>query len=102
MKFFGYVYSSEQRPQKIEIDRKTGIPKNILGKHKLTAAALAQFDLENCVAKGPQSVAESRRSTVSVLSIRPKEETPEERKERKKLLKEYRKVIALLSSIFNG
>lgn len=59
---------------------------------KLTAQTLAQFDLENNVPKGPQSVAESRRSTLSILSIRPKDETLEEKKERKKLLKEYRKV----------
>lgn len=34
--------------------------------------------------------AESVRSTLSVLSIRPKDETREEKKERKKLIKEYR------------
>ena len=62
---------------------------------KLTAETLAQFDMENNAPKGPQSVAESRKSTLSILSIRPKGETPDGRKERKKLLKEYRKVILL-------
>jgi hypothetical protein len=56
---------------------------------------LAQFDLENNAPKGTQSVAESRKSTLSVLSIRPKDETTDERKERKKQLKEYRKVVVL-------
>lgn len=86
-----------QHPKKIEIDRKTGIPKNVLGNTgKLTAAALAKFDLENDKqSKAPQSVAESRISTLSTLSIRPKGERPEERRERKKLLKDYRKVEKL-------
>ncbi|EZA57294.1 hypothetical protein DMN91_002414 [Ooceraea biroi] len=81
-----------KQPKKIEIDRKTGIPKHVLGNTgKLTAAALAQFDSENNASKGAQSVAESRKSTLSILSIRPKGETPEERRERKQLLKDYRK-----------
>lgn len=40
---------------------------------------------------GPKSLcAQSVLSTLSVLSIRPKDETPEEKRERKRLLKEYR------------
>ncbi|XP_050450944.1 protein LTV1 homolog [Cataglyphis hispanica] len=78
--------------KKIEIDRKTGVPKNVLGNTgKLTAEALAQFDATDNTLKSSQSIAESRKSTLSVLSIRPKGETPNARKERKKLLKEYRK-----------
>ncbi|XP_011874621.1 PREDICTED: protein LTV1 homolog [Vollenhovia emeryi] len=81
-----------KRSKKIEIDRKSGIPKAVLGNAgRLTVETLAQFDLENNPSKGPQSVAESRKSTLSVLSIRPKGETSDGRKERKKLLKEYRK-----------
>ncbi|EGI59157.1 Protein LTV1-like protein, partial [Acromyrmex echinatior] len=81
-----------KRSKKIEIDRKSGIPKNVLGNTgKLTAETLAQFDMENNAPKGPQSIAESRKSTLSILSIRPKGENPDGRKERKKLLKEYRK-----------
>ncbi|XP_028045773.1 protein LTV1 homolog isoform X2 [Monomorium pharaonis] len=81
-----------KRSKKIEIDRKSGIPKKTLGNTgKLTAETLAQFDLENSAPKGPQSVAESRKSTLSILSIRPKGETADERRERKKQLKEYRK-----------
>lgn len=80
-------------PGKIKIDSRTGIPKDVLGSGKLTAKSLAQFDLmkETELQRGPQSVAETMRSVVSVLSIRPKDETPEERRERKKALKEYRK-----------
>jgi len=86
------IAEPSKRSKKIEIDRKSGIPRNTLGNTgKLTAETLAQFDLENNAPKGSQSVAESRKSTLSVLSIRPKGETNYERKERKKLLKEYRK-----------
>lgn len=62
---------------------------------KLTARTLAQFDQqnENSKVKGSQSVAETMKSTLSILSIRPKDETPDEKRERKKALKEYRKVI---------
>ncbi|CAL1677989.1 unnamed protein product [Lasius platythorax] len=78
--------------KKIQIDRKTGVPKNVLGNTgKLTAELLAQFDATDNTPKGSQSVAESRKSTLSILSIRPTGETPDARKERKKLLKEYRK-----------
>lgn len=80
---------------KIKIDSKTGIPKNVLDGScgKLTAKSLAQFDKmnEKEITNGPQSVAETRRSIVSELSVRPKGETSDERKERKKALKEYRK-----------
>lgn len=61
---------------------------------KLTIKALAQFEQqnENCKPDYPQSIAETMKSTLSTLSIRPKNETNEERKQRKKALKEYRKV----------
>lgn len=46
---------------------------------------------KNSVPNGPKSVCdESVLSTLSVLSIRPKDETPEEKHERKRLLREYR------------
>lgn len=82
--------------QRISIDKRTGIPKNVLGNKpgKLTTEMLSRFDSENTasVSKDLQSLAESRKSTLSILSIRPKGETSSERKSRKKLLKEYRKV----------
>ncbi|XP_029035949.2 protein LTV1 homolog [Osmia bicornis bicornis] len=88
------LISEPKQPQKIKVDPKTGIPRNVLDcSEKLTAKTLAQFDQqnENNKPKGPQSIAETMRSTLSTLSIRPKNETPEERKQRKRALKEYRK-----------
>lgn len=82
--------------QKIKINPKTGIPKNILGNAsgKLTSEMLNRFNSENDAleSKGTQSVAESRKSTLSMLSVRHNGETSDERRKRKKLLKEYRKV----------
>lgn len=82
-------------PNKIKVHAKTGIPKDVLGgpTEKLTSKALAQFNLQNNAAelRGPLSVADTMKSTLSILSVRPKNETPEERKERKKALKDYRK-----------
>lgn len=82
---------------KIKINSKTGIPKDVLDGPggKLTAKNLAQFDRINNDRDerngAAQSIAETMRSIVSELSVRPKDETPEERKERKKALKDYRR-----------
>lgn len=89
---------SKKKSSKIQIDPKTGIPKNILNGDqagKLTEKSLAKLNSEQIDSTsgnvGPKSLcAESVMSTLSVLSIRPKDETPEEKRERKKLLKEYR------------
>lgn len=80
---------------KISINPKTGLPMNTLGADsgKLTMKSLAKLEQEGSAPKpgGPKSLCEgSVISTLSVLSIRPKDETPEEKRERKKLLKEYR------------
>lgn len=84
-----------RKSRKIQIDPKTGLPVNTLrggDNDKLTAKALAKLDNgEVGPSGGPKSLcAKSVMSTLSVLSIRPKDETPEEKKERKRLLKEYR------------
>lgn len=86
---------SKKKISKIQIDPKTGLPKNILDgdqKGKLTMKSLAKLaDEEERSQAGPRSLcADSVISTLSVLSLRPTDETPEERRERKKLLKEYR------------
>lgn len=86
---------SKRRLNKIVVDPKTGLPKNIFEsdqKGKLTVKSLAKLaNEEEKLQAGPKSLcAESVISTLSVLSLRPKDETPEERRERKKLLKEYR------------
>jgi protein LTV1 len=83
---------SKKKNLLIQINPKTGMPKNVLGGDgKLTEKTLAKLNDGVSSNGGPKSLcAESVLSTLSVLSIRPKDETPEEKKERKKLLKEYR------------
>lgn len=80
---------------KISINPKTGLPMNVLGADgsKLTMKSLAKLEQEGSAPKpgGPKSLCDgSVISTLSVLSIRPKDETPEEKRERKRLLKDYR------------
>ncbi|KAH8280523.1 hypothetical protein KR018_009068, partial [Drosophila ironensis] len=86
--------ASTNPPAPIQIDPKTGLPTNVLRNGvdgQLTAKALANLADDSPAAAGPKSLcAKSVLSTLSVLSIRPKDETPEEKKERKRLLKEYR------------
>ncbi|KAH8274620.1 hypothetical protein KR026_008309, partial [Drosophila bipectinata] len=86
--------SASTNPAPIQIDPKTGLPTNVLRggvDGQLTAKALANLADDSPAAAGPKSLcAKSVLSTLSVLSIRPKDETPEEKKERKRLLKEYR------------
>lgn len=56
---------------------------------------LNQFNLKNNALEqkyDEQSVAESRRSRLSTLSVRPKGESSQQRRTRKQLLKEFRKV----------
>ena len=80
--------------EKIKVDKKTGIPLNILDANKLTLKALEKLNQENdhFENRGPKSTGiQSVISQISTLSVRPKDESPEERKERKKLLKDYRK-----------
>ena len=73
-------------PEKIKIDKKTGIPLGVIGANTLTAHNLSMLDQGN-ISSGPRSIV----SQISELSIRPKDESPEERRIRKKNLKEYRR-----------
>ncbi|KAH8237305.1 hypothetical protein KR038_009371, partial [Drosophila bunnanda] len=86
--------SASTNPAPIQIDPKTGLPTNVLRggvDGQLTAKALANLADDSAEVTGPKSLcAKSVLSTLSVLSIRPKDETAEEKKERKRLLKEYR------------
>ncbi|KAI8038547.1 protein LTV1 homolog [Drosophila gunungcola] len=86
--------SASTNPAPIQIDPKTGLPTNVLRggvDGQLTAKALANLADESADAAGPKSLcAKSVLSTLSILSIRPKDETAEEKKERKRLLKDYR------------
>lgn len=85
---------SNDGSNKIEIDPKTGMPINILrngDNNQLTEKALAKLENGAVSSSGPKSLCnKSLISTLSVLSLRPKDETPEEKRERKRLLKEYR------------
>lgn len=72
--------------QKIRINPKTGVP---ILQQRLTAQALKSLDNKDNTSKsGSKSVI----SALSMLSIRPKDETPEEKSKRKKALKEFRQV----------
>uniref|UniRef100_A0A1A9W3Q3 Protein LTV1 homolog n=1 Tax=Glossina brevipalpis TaxID=37001 RepID=A0A1A9W3Q3_9MUSC len=85
--------TQESQNNKIIINPKTDMPVNVLrgGNSLLTAQTLAKLGAGSNSLTGPQSLCDkSVLSTLSVLSIRPKDETPEEKHERKRLLKEYR------------
>jgi len=88
--------SKKKKMEKIQINPRTGIPMNVLDndqKNKLTERLMKEHNIaqHESTSAGPKSLcAESVLSTLSVLSIRPKDEKPEEKRERKKLLKEYR------------
>ncbi|XP_044265410.1 protein LTV1 homolog [Tribolium madens] len=84
----------EPSKEKIQINKKTGIPINILGSNKLTQKALDKLNQENefIESRGPKSTGvQSVISQLSTLSVRPRGETPEERRDRKKLLKDYKR-----------
>lgn len=55
---------------------------------RLTAQALKTLDSKDASKGGSKSVI----SALSMLSVRPKDETPEEKLKRKKALKEFRQV----------
>lgn len=85
----------QKKNQKIAIDKKTGIPIDGTTKNqpKLSSKALAKLEKQQENTSGSDrdvDKAETIISTLSVLSIRPKDESPAERRERKRLIKEYR------------
>lgn len=67
----------------------------MLGTNKLTSKALSQLDEQNAYNEkkyGSKSIgAQSIISTLSTLSVRPKDESPPQRRERKQLLRDYRR-----------
>ncbi|XP_049817052.1 protein LTV1 homolog [Aethina tumida] len=89
------IIDEPKKDNKIKINKRTGIPENVLDSNKLTTKALNKLNEEydsQTNNKGPKSYGgQSIISQLSVLSIRDPNETPEEKKERKKALKEYRK-----------
>lgn len=70
---------------KIRINPKTGVP---ILQQRLTAQALKSLDNKDTSKSSSKSVI----SALSMLSIRPKDETSEEKLKRKKALKEFRQV----------
>ncbi|XP_060536625.1 protein LTV1 homolog [Cylas formicarius] len=80
--------------EKITIDKLSGIPNHVLGQKKITMAALNRLNNENGSVENKTEKAIGAGSVVSqlsALSIRAKDESPEERRNRKKALKVYRK-----------
>jgi len=82
--------------KKIRVSGRTGIPLGVLdGSNgngtKLTTFALARHNISNeenhCDGDGTESMV----SALSLLSVRPSDETPEERCQRKRALRQYRK-----------
>ncbi|VVC28623.1 Hypothetical protein CINCED_3A022932 [Cinara cedri] len=80
--------------QKIRINPRTGIP---ILQQRLTAQALKSLDNNDTLKSSSKSVI----SALSSLSIRPKDETPEEKLKRKKALKEFRQVSLVLIELKN-
>merc|ERR1719397_1299286 len=78
---------SEAKPNKIQLSSKTGIPKGVLGRG-LTADVLKQLDT---ITDDPEDDLMSLKSKISELSVRPRHETLEEKKERKTILKQFRR-----------
>jgi len=101
-----HLYLKVQK--KIRLSGRTGIPLGVLDGNngsgtKLTAHALARHNISNeendCDCDGTESMV----SALSLLSVRPSDETSEERCQRKKALRQYRKVcgvILILSYIY--
>uniref|UniRef100_A0A0A9XMK6 Protein LTV1 homolog n=1 Tax=Lygus hesperus TaxID=30085 RepID=A0A0A9XMK6_LYGHE len=69
---------------RIKVNARTGVP---VSDNKLTKSTLSKLEGAEDGRSGPGSIA----SIVSALSVRPKGETPEERANRKKAYKEFKK-----------
>ena len=86
--------SINKHPQRIQINQKTGIPIGVLDKPGITAKKLAKLDAMNLESETGDKDTRSVRSSVSrlsELSVRNSNETPEQRRQRKLALKEYRR-----------
>ncbi|XP_067006115.2 protein LTV1 homolog [Anabrus simplex] len=75
---------------RIKVSGRTGIPLDVLDSNKLTSKTLAKLDSNN-YEENKIGRAESVISMLSALSVRPKNESREEKKDRKKAIKLYRK-----------
>jgi protein LTV1 len=83
------------KKSKLRINPKTGVPCGVLDKPGLTSRKLKELDQMNLdMDTNPEMDTQSsmsRTSRLSELSIRNRDETPEEKKARKAQLKEYRR-----------
>jgi protein LTV1 len=95
-----YIHLYLKVQKKIRVSGRTGIPLGVLdgtngGGTKLTADALARHNINNeqnhCDCDGTESMV----SALSLVSVRPSDETPEERYQRKKALRQYRRVCGV-------
>ena len=83
------LISEPSKKNKISISGKTGMPKDVFGKG-LTVSALKQLDMENSGGRRDLETA-TLTSRVSELSIRNKHETLDEKRDRKKAFKDFKK-----------
>nr|SVE74273.1 EOG090X08PQ [Daphnia barbata] len=84
------LISEPQNSKVIKVCPRTGVPLDVLGKPGLTKKFLDRFDQETGMSTKNCAETQSIISTLSTISIRPKDETPQQRTERKRLVKEYR------------
>ena len=83
--YFIFSFYFLQR-NRIQVSSKTGMPVGVLGK------GLTKSNLKDLDSKYEEEHGAPTRSLITVTSIRNKDETPEEKLERKKLVKEIRRV----------
>lgn len=82
------ISERSNKPNLIQINAKTGVPKDVLGRG-LTASALKRLDMMTGVELEDDLA--TVRSHISTLSVRNKHETNEEKSARKAGIKEYRR-----------
>jgi len=82
------ISERSNKPAPITISAKTGVPKDVLGRG-LTASALKRLDMMTGV--DMEDDLATVRSHISLLSVRNKHETNEEKATRKAAVKEYRR-----------
>jgi len=97
-----HLYLKVQK--KIHVSGRTGIPLGVLDGNngsgtKLTAHALARHNISNEENDCDHDGTESMVSALSLLSVRPSNETPEERCQRKGALRQYRKVCDVILNL---
>lgn len=90
--------------KKIRVSGRTGIPLGVLDGNngsgtKLTAHALARHNVRNEEDHCDRDGTESMVSALSLLSVRPPDETPEERYQRKRALRQYRRVCGVTLNV---